>query len=222
MSIVGTMAKIPLKGTRALIFNHLLENDASAIELKKKLRINESAVRRHLDILEREGLITHYFYRASVGRPKKLYRVTPVSKELLPNRSDVLLAILGRKVADTYGKKALKSLMNLVSEDLAQYFLPPTPMESQENAERHLEEMVRLFDEFGFVASLKKCNGEFIVTYRHCVFGGAIRAFNEQLCEMHRMTVARITGGKVQLEKSIAKGDEICSQRVILVGVKRE
>ncbi|MBS7281617.1 MAG: winged helix-turn-helix transcriptional regulator, partial [Candidatus Freyarchaeota archaeon] len=42
-----------LKETRAAIFYNLLEKDSTAIELSKKLNINESAIRQHLDILER-------------------------------------------------------------------------------------------------------------------------------------------------------------------------
>lgn len=208
--------KIPIKGTRALIFAHLLRKDSNAIELEGLLGINESAVRRHLDVFEKDGFVTHYFKKLTVGRPKKIYRITPYGKKLLPKRIDLLFSILSRKIVDTYGAQALKKLMDQAADALAEYFLLKGTSHATGDAEQRLRRMVKVFNEFGFLASFSKDKGEFLVTYRNCAFSDAIPALGMQLCEMHRAAVVRTIGGEIKWEKCIARGDDICTQRVVL------
>lgn len=209
--------KIPIKGTRAAIFFHLLGRESTAVELEKILGINESAIRRHLDLLERDGIISHYFDRSSVGRPKKKYRITQLGRKLLPQKTEVLVSMLTRKIESTYGREALKSLVEGISDDLAEYFLPQLARRASEDIENCLKKMINLFNKFGFFASVSKKGEQYIITYRNCVFGDLLPELGGLLCEMHRRTVAKILGvGKVELEKSMGRGDPLCSQRVIL------
>ncbi|WP_309493629.1 helix-turn-helix transcriptional regulator [Candidatus Hecatella orcuttiae] len=209
----GRRLGVEIKGTRELIFTYLLQGDLNAIELEKKLGINESAVRRHLSILEREGLVSPYFDRSSVGRPKKKYRLTQLGRRILPKKSDVLVALLTRRITRIYGKQALRVLMEGLSEDLAGYFLPHLPKDGS----RRLKKMVKLFDEFGFFTSLSKRGEEYIITYRNCVFGDVIPELNGLLCVMHQGAVARILNtDRIKLEKCIVRGDDLCSQLVLL------
>lgn len=57
--------KIPTENTRTTILKHLLDKDLSAIDLSGKLGINESGIRRHLNILEERGYIRHYFKKSN-------------------------------------------------------------------------------------------------------------------------------------------------------------
>jgi predicted ArsR family transcriptional regulator len=212
--MISKDAKIPVKGTRALIFSHLLSQEASAVELKKKLGINESAVRRHLEILENEGMVSHYFERTKVGRPKKLYYVTSYGKEFLPRKTDLLLSMLSRKIVEMYGELALPKLMNSVADELVNNFLKP---KANENADERLKKVVSFFDGLGFVASLSKDEKGYLIVYRNCAFRDAVPALGGKLCEMHSAIVLKtMGGGRIKWEKCIAMGDEICGQRVVL------
>ncbi|MEM3421792.1 MAG: helix-turn-helix transcriptional regulator [Candidatus Hadarchaeum sp.] len=206
-----------LKETRAAIFYHLLNKDCTAIELKKKLAINESAIRRHLDVLERDGLVSHYFQRTSIGRPKKMYRVTPLGKKLLPKKTDVLFSLLVRKIMATYGEVTLKSMIVGISDDLAASFLSLVKYRQPENVEKRLKEIVRFFDDFGFFASISKHDTEYSISYKNCVFRDVLPELGGALCEMHRRTVVKMLGtGDIKLEKCIARGDSFCSQRIVI------
>lgn len=209
--------KIPFKGTRAAIFFHLVRKESSALELKSVLGINESAVRRHLDALERDGVVSHYFEKSSIGRPKKKYRLTEFGKRLLPQRTSILVSLLTRNLVSTYGQEALGLLIERMAKDLAEYFLPELAHQAHENVEDYLKNMVNHFNNFGFFATISKHNNEYIITYRNCIFSDTLPELGGLLCEMHRKTVEKILGeGTVKQEKTIARGDEFCVQRIYI------
>jgi predicted ArsR family transcriptional regulator len=209
--------KMPFKGTRATIFFHLVMKESSALELKSMLSINESAVRRHLDVLEREGVISHYFEKSSMGRPKKKYRLTEFGKRLLPQRTSTLVSLLTRNLVSTYGQEALRLLIDGMAKDLAGYFLPELAVQASGNTEDYLKNMIKRFNDFGFFATISKNDGEYIVTYRNCIFREALHELGGLLCEMHRKTVEKILGkGKIIQEKTIARGGEFCVQRICI------
>lgn len=209
--------KIPFKGTRAAIFLHLIGKESSALELRSALGINESAVRRHLDVLEREGVVSHYFEKSPSGRPKKKYQLTEFGKRFLPQRTSMLVSLLTRNLISTYGQEALKLLMERMAKDLAEYFLPELAHQAKENVEDYLKNMVNHFNDFGFFASVSKGDTEYIITYRNCIFSDALPELGGLLCEMHRKTVEKILGeGNVKQEKTIARGDEFCVHRICI------
>lgn len=209
--------RIPFKGTRAAIFLHLVGKESSALELKSALGINESAVRRHLDILERDGIICHYFERSPTGRPKKKYRLTEFGKKLLPQRTSLLVSILTRNLMSMYGQETLKSLFDRTAGDLAEYFLPDLAHRTRGSVEDYLKNMVERFNDHGFFATLSKHDNEYIITYRNCIFSDIISELGGVLCEMHRKTVEKILGEEsIKQEKTIARGDELCVQRILV------
>ena len=215
MGTAKARLEFPLKGTRALIFYHLLNNDSNAIELEEKLGINESAVRRHLDTLTADGFATYYIDSSQVGRPKKMYRVSPAGRELLPKKTSVLLSMLTKRISEVYGKQALSSLMGLVTDDFAGYLRHRGKPIATGDKDRSLREMVRLFNDLGFMASLSKKEGEYLITYRNCVFHDAMAALDGHICEMHKKVLLRSLGNcKIESEKSIFKGDNNCLQRI--------
>lgn len=204
----------PIKGSRATILTGLLEKNLTAIQLQHSLGMNESAVRKHLDVLERDGLISHHFERADAGRPKKVYGITPLGRKLLPKKSDLLLKILSRKVVETYGERAFTRLLNSVADELACYFVPS---EAGADPQRRLKIMTKTFDELGFITSLSKKGDEYRITYRNCAFADAIPALGSEICEIHRGAVRKaVGGGEVEWSSCIARGDNACTQIITL------
>lgn len=171
--------------------------------------------RRHLDVLERDGIISHYFERSTMGRPKKKYRLTESGKKLLPKRTSVFIFLLTRNLVSMYGQEALRLLIERMAKDLAKYFLPELAQQPRENVEDYLKNMVRRFDNFGFYATISKQDSEYVITYRNCIFSDALPELGELLCEMHKKTVEKILGEEsVIQEETIARGGELCIQRI--------
>jgi predicted ArsR family transcriptional regulator len=78
-----------LSDTRIRILKLLLLEDSSPGLISNRLGIKEFAIRRHLDILEKEGLVAPSLRKTGdVGHPLKVYSLTKKGRklEIFPNQ----------------------------------------------------------------------------------------------------------------------------------------
>lgn len=59
----------------------------SILEIAQKLGISEMAVRKHIQVLEKDGFITSSIQRQTKGRPSKLYQLTSKGEDLFPKNT---------------------------------------------------------------------------------------------------------------------------------------
>lgn len=204
--------KLPINETRASILVQLLSEDLSALDLEEELGVNESAVRRHLDILEREDYVGHHFEKASQGRPKKLYRLTQEGREIFPQKTPLLFSLLAKSIKEEYGEGDLQELLSSAADKLATRLASQITSESREE---RLEDLVESLDKFGFYPKFTEKEGDYFITYRNCVFGEVTGELREQLCEMHRQIVRDVISGcKIEQQKSRVRGDNLCVHRL--------
>jgi DeoR family suf operon transcriptional repressor len=85
---------------RALLTRIKREGEARAEDLANALGITTSAVRQHLQSLERAGYVEHRVLRAGPGRPKHVFRLTEVGDALFPRRYGELAGELLRTLAE--------------------------------------------------------------------------------------------------------------------------
>jgi len=201
-----------LSETRRLLIVNLLGKEANAIELARKLGINESAVRRHLEALEREGLVCSKFERRKRGRPKKMFSLTTDGRGMFPRKSGELLSLIVQKMTSRYGEEEVNSLMSAVSKDFAEKLITK---EIQGDLENRLRQMVQLLDDYGFFASLSKLGDKYVIEYRNCVFEDIIPHFGKYVCNIDE-EITRIVAGEVNIDwkERIAEGDKRCVQIV--------
>jgi len=189
---------------------NLLGKDANSVELAKKIGINESAIRRHLESLEKEGIVFSRFERYDRGRPKKIFSLTAYGKTFFPRKSKTLLALLAQNITRRYGEKELELLMSLVAKDFVETFITK---EIKGNLGSRLGQLVQLLNDYGFFASLSKRGNNYIVEYRNCVFEDAIPQFGMCACKIDEGIVRKISGDvDIKWMERIAKGDKKCKQ----------
>ncbi|NIQ05165.1 MAG: ArsR family transcriptional regulator, partial [Candidatus Korarchaeota archaeon] len=185
--------------------------DLNAIELKDKLGINESAVRRHLNILEKRGFVRHYFKKAGRGRPKKKYTLTPEGRQLFPRQIGLLTTILIQKLKKRYNEEELEALMADVAKELEEFFPPP----EGKGVEERLETLVNAFNEFGFFSSYSKENNFYFLECQNCVFGRAAKEIGSLLCNVHKKIIQNSVGTEnIEQVESLLKGDKVCKYRI--------
>lgn len=199
-----------LTGTRKSIVANLLGNDATALELAAILNINESAVRRHLDLLEKEGVVTSKFEIHERGRPKKMYSLTLQGRRLFPRKTRELLASLIQKATQRYGEKEIESLMLSVAKDFAKQAVTKKVEGTLFN---RLSQLVNFLNDYGFFTSLSGQDDKFVIEYKNCVFEDVIDQFGKYICRIDE-EITREIAGNVQIEwkECIANGDRRCLQ----------
>src|SRR3546814_20635446 len=73
------------RSPRILIGSLKQECPQDAASLARRLGVSAMAVRQHLYDLEAEGLVTHEAEARPVGRPAKLWRLTPAADRFFPD-----------------------------------------------------------------------------------------------------------------------------------------
>jgi len=209
-----------LGGTRKSIIRNLLGKDANSVELASKIGINESAIRRHLETLEKEGLVFSRFQRFDKGRPKKIFALTAYGKAVFPRKSKELLSFLARKITQRYGEEEMESLMSSVAKDFAEAFVPK---EMEGDLESRLRLLVQLLNDYGFFASLSEDWDKYIIEYRNCVFEDIIPQFGTYICKIDENMVKKIAGdADIKWTRRIARGDRKCIQIISKSGTANQ
>lgn len=204
--------QLPMPDTREAILTHLLSEDLTAIDLEERLGINESAIRRHLNTLEQQNYVEHYFEKAVRGRPKKQYSLTPAGRKIFPQKTYLLFILLAQQVEEEHGKKDLEKLLERVADKFADRLGPENTDSPKED---RLKEFVESLDRFGFYPELTEERGCYFIKCRNCVFGDVIERLREQLCIMHKKIVKNVFPDcEVSLKKSRGQGDDTCVQQI--------
>jgi predicted ArsR family transcriptional regulator len=156
----------------------LLRADANAVTLSEHLRINISAIRGHLDVLELTGLVSSSYEHATRGRPKRLYSLTPQARNLFPQQTVPIFSALLQVLVKSSDTKTFNSLIRQVVTSLWQQILPSKPIGSLQD---RLDSVVDALDNFGFYASLEIIADQFAIVVRNDVFRSALANLPSEL-----------------------------------------
>ena len=210
----GQLLPSLLTGTRKSIVANLLANDTTAVKLATMLKINESAIRRHLDFLEKEGFVFSRFEISERGRPKKVYSLTSQGRSLFPRKTRELLSFLLQRVTQRYGEREAESLMLSVAKDFAKQIVTK---KLEGTLFSRLNQLVQFLDDYGFSTSLSKQDDKFVIEYRNCVFEDVISQFGKYVCKIDEEITREIAGNvNIEWKECIAKGDRRCLQVISL------
>lgn len=202
-----------LQSAKGSILTLLLDEDLSAVQLTEKMDLGESAIRNHLNNLEGEGYVDHYFKKFSRGRPKKMYTITPSGRNLFPRKYELFFTYLLREIEDRFEEETLQDILTDVANDLAGRLGEDLPEKNQKD---RLRRLVDSFEEWGLCPTLTEKNGEYHIKYRNCAFFEIVDEFAEYLCNMHRKIITDVMGDcEVEQEECYGKDDNVCTHRVI-------
>lgn len=197
-----------VKGTRAEIMKLLLGKDLSALDLEEELGINESAVRRHLEVLEQKNYVEHYFKKASKGRPKKFFKLTESGRDVFPEKSRLLLGMLAESIEEKYGPEELGDLFLGLSRRLGKSF---GIKEGEVSFESKLEKFVESMEKFSFFPDIEKENGNYEIKFKNCVFRAERGDIGKELCGLHDSFIREVfPEAEVEPKKNITAGDDTC------------
>lgn len=210
------MVKPLLSDTRVKILKLLLLEDFWPKKLAERLRIEENAIRRHLDFLEKEGLVTFSFKKTgSVGRPLKVYKLTDKAKnlEIFPKQYEKILLLLLQKIIKLNGKEHAVLLLSEVARDIAGIFSSSI---RSEDFEAKCKELAKALDNFGSVSFFTR-EGDYCVVYQYnCVLNEIARVYGDLICDFMDKAIKEALGENVFImrESCLAKGDRMCKRLI--------
>jgi predicted ArsR family transcriptional regulator len=204
--------------TRTRVVRSLVEDGpATAAALAERLGLTPGAVRRHLDALLDEALISagdRPPYGPSAprrrGRPARVYAVTDKGRAAGGPSDDDLAAEVLRFLRRTQGDDGVIGFAQdrlRDQQDLYAKALDPIPLQERPKA------LAELLTAEGFAASVDAVPGSAIgvqICQHHCPVAHVAAEFPE-LCDAEARMFSEVLGTHVQRLATLAHGDGVCT-----------
>lgn len=207
--------------TRSDIMVMLLKNGpCSATELGERLGLSAAGVRRHLDILEEEGLAEVSTIRPvgqrGRGRPAKSFVLTDKGRSEFGHDYDGLAALALEALRETGGEEAVRAFARKRIQNIVAGITPADA--SEESVKATTEEIVKAFAKSGYAASTSPAGGGVQLCQHHCPISHVASEFPE-LCEAEHRVIAELLGQHVQPLATIVDGHGICTTNIPLTPI---
>ena len=178
-------------------------------ELRKRRGDNITAVtvRHHLNILQKEKLITppELLHRSTPGRPQHVYELTDQAHEYFPSNYQQLALGLLDRLKSHLPPEGVNVILEGVAEDMANDAqISDCPLSEK------VTRVVEYLNNHGYNASSEPLEGGFILRTHNCPYH-EIAKKNESLCQMDMRFISSLLGIVPRLISRISDGDSSCA-----------
>jgi predicted ArsR family transcriptional regulator len=190
-----------------------------ATQLAGRLQLSAMGVRLHLYALQAEQLVTYAEQPRPVGRPAKLWQLTPAADHLFPEGyAELALSLLG-SIGKAFGKAGLDRLLAIRTRNqIAAY---RRRMLNAASLRRRLTVLAAIRTDEGYMADVKpQPRGAFLLAEDHCPICAAATACTG-LCAKELELFQTVLGDDVVVTRTehIVAGARRCAYRVCPVEV---
>lgn len=206
----ATPSLVALLGeSRAAIVDALRREPGQSVsELAAHLGISQVATRRHLALLEDEGLIEAETVRQGRGRPAARYRLADAAGQLLPHRYDRFASEVLEFLSDRDGREGLRAFLRWrMQREIADL----GEIVTAEDLHERLTQLAEALSDAGFEASVDDDGDAFRLVQSHCVIEGVAREHPE-VCAYEAASFAKVLGGDVTVSRreTLTAGSAAC------------
>lgn len=177
-------------------------------ELAQELDITDNAVRAHLAVLERDGLVEQSGSRRGGGKPAYIYELTGEAERLFPKAYDLVLNRLLTVLSLQKSSEEVANLLRQVGRQLAAEQKPATG-----NIKTRLEASVNLLNELGGMAILEEKDSHFLIRGFSCPLATLIPD-HPQVCQLAETLLSEYSGLNIK-EQCNQQEPARCSFRIV-------
>jgi predicted ArsR family transcriptional regulator len=205
--------------TRDAVARLILERGPqTAAALAGALRLSPAAIRRHLDALVADNLLSECDprprRRRGRGRPARAYALTDAGRAAFPHAYDDLATTALRYLRETRGEAAVAEFATHRARSLEAAVAPTIPLGTGSTGrERRVEALAEALTAQGYAASTEQTGAGVQLCQHHCPVAHVAAEFPE-LCEAETRAFERVLGTYVQRLATIAHGDGVCTTYV--------
>ncbi|MBM3699096.1 MAG: transcriptional regulator [Actinobacteria bacterium] len=205
--------KVEPDKTRDQVARTILENGpATAAALAEKLEITPAGIRRHLDSLVNEGVLSardpYQSTERGRGRPSKVFVMTDVGREKFEHSYDDLAVSALKFMASKSGDHLVNEFAISRADDLVRK--GASIKSSNKTLVEKSKSLAKLLTKEGYSATAGKLGNGEEVCQHHCPIAHVASEF-PQLCEAETKAFSEILGTHVQRLATIAHGDGVCT-----------
>jgi len=201
--------------TRQRVARSVLEHGPStAAELSSRLGLTAAGVRRHLDGLVEQGLLTSQEQRVygarGRGRPARVFVLTEAGRDSFGAGYDDLAVQALEFLAATAGPDAVAQFAQARFAGLEEHVRQSL---ADAHDETPAQTLVRTLSAEGYAASLRPAAAGEQLCQHHCPVAHVAERF-PQLCDAETEAFSRQLGVHVQRLATIAHGDGVCTTHI--------
>jgi predicted ArsR family transcriptional regulator len=163
-----------MDGTRARIIELLQRGDRVTVDaLTGELDLAPATVRRHLDVLQRDGYVERHAVRRGTGRPYYAFSVTQAGRDLTPGHyagvMELLLTeLLALTESDTRGKDGSAVALMAFERMSAALLQSCERRVTATNLPDRLQQAVEALSDGGLMLETAPQRGGYLITVRDC------------------------------------------------------
>ena len=193
--------------TRDAILDHVrMEGEASARMLAQSLELSLGAVRHHLIILERDGLLLRRQQRHGVGKPANLYRLSPKGEESFPKNYDKLLSAVLDQLESEGGVPKVEDLLRRLARKLVR---ERTGGAIPASRDERIDLLVNLFEAEGFQPQVESSENSLQLRQLTCPYH-SVAMEHPEICCLDKELIECTLGIQVELAEWRPNGDGSC------------
>ena len=186
--------------TRKAILDILKQEGAQDSKtLAAPLSVTAMAVRQHLYALQEERLLTYTEQHRRMGRPVKLWELTPAANKFFPDGNSELLVEMINLVRKVYGEDALPKLIQARAED--QFSIYQRQLKDCHSLPEKLQTLVEIRTEEGYMAEIQEReDGTYLLIENHCPICEAAQTC-QNFCSAELNLFQRVLGGEITVQR---------------------
>lgn len=194
--------------TRRQILQFLrTDGNLTAQQLADKLAITSMGVRRHLTMLERDGLVQMQTQRQPAGRPTYLYSLTSTGFDTFPKSYDLLATQLLDVVRATQGDAQISQIFAGRMDQLYEQYAPRV---MGKNLAERVQELAKIQEEAGYMARWEKVKDGYLLKEQNCAIYRVACRFQDA-CQFEIELFRRLLDADLERVEHQVKGDLACT-----------
>ena len=191
------------------------QGPSDSATLAAQLNISAMAVRQHLYALQTQRLVTYEEEQRPIGRPAKMWGLTPAAAPYFPDAHAGLTVNLLNAAEQTFGAEGVKRVISRCAEQQIETYRSRIP--ARASLQNRLRALISLRNEEGFMAEVQRQpDGSFLLIQNHCPISAAAKECRK-LCDSELEVLRAILGESVAIERAehIVTGDRRCVYRIL-------
>jgi DeoR family transcriptional regulator, suf operon transcriptional repressor len=195
--------------TKEKILNHIKANiQMTVLELSAQLNITEMAVRRHLQVLETDGLLSSFMKKNMTGRPSKVFQLSELGEDFFPKQYKQigmdLLQEINRLDASIINQAIVSRQERLVNRYRGRF--------KDKSFIGQINELAKIQSEMGFMAEVNETNSEEVAQIRqsNCPYIEIAKDFPEICRNEHKLYEELLHTKNIEKISSLSRGDSCC------------
>ncbi len=173
----------------------------------RSLQVTTMAVRHHLSVLEKAGLVKTTLERRGVGRPHYVYSLSASADAFFPKEYGTLASNLIRAIAELNGETKLARIFEHMKEAaVARY----SSRMAGKPLRRRVAEMAKIMTEAGYMAEWKQLGHRtFQITEHNCAIA-CVAQQCQHACVCELAMFRELLQATVGRQEHIVAGDSCC------------